>query len=68
MQPDKSGIYDGHIGRIRSQLYNHVKFEPQLDNQTGGFLCRKSYYLTGFYHLVFEIYQGGKVVYIPARH
>ena len=25
MQPDKSGVYDGHIGRIRSQLYNHVK-------------------------------------------
>ena len=30
MQPDKSGIYDGHIGRIRSQLYNHVKFESLL--------------------------------------
>lgn len=65
MQPDKSGIYDGHIGRIRSQLYNHVKFEPQLDNQTGGFLCRKSYYLTGFYHLVLKIYQGGKYCTFP---
>ena len=30
MQPDKSGIYDRHIGRIRSQLYDNVKFEPQL--------------------------------------
>lgn len=30
MQPDKSRIYDGHIGRIRSQLYDNVKFESQL--------------------------------------
>ena len=45
-----------------------LNFEPQLDNQTGGFLCRKSYYLTGFYHLVFENLSGWKVLYIPARH
>ena len=59
-EPDKSGVYDGHIGRIRSQLHNHVKFEPQLDNQARGFLCGKSYYFTCFYNMFLKIYQGGK--------
>ena len=65
MQPDKSGVYDGHIGRIRSQLYNHVKFESLLDNQTGRFLCGKPDYPAGFHHLVLKIYQDGKYCTFP---
>ena len=58
MQPDKSGVYDGHIGCLRSQLYNNVKFEPQLDNQAGGLFCGKPDYPARFYHLVFENLSG----------
>ena len=68
MQPDEPGVYDGHIGRIRSQLYNHVKFEPQLDNQAGRFLCGKPDYPAGFYNMVFENLSGWQVLYISARH
>ena len=68
MQPDKSGVYDGHIGRIRSQLYHHVKLKPKLDYEAGGLLCGKPDNPAGFYHLVFENLSGWQVLYIPARH
>lgn len=65
MQPDKSGVYDGHIGRIRSRLYNHVKFKSQLDNQAGDFFVESPIILLASIIWFLKIYQGGKYCTFP---